>query len=110
MNETKPTISDLPSYTWEGLRDELSQKDLLHNLLSHLISVTQHAAEERLRYLGKRMTGTNIERFAEDERARFALNVQAYRQNRVTLTADDILNRPRHFLSAWAVAEKLEGR
>ena len=102
--------NDLSSHTWATLMEDLKAHGLFEEYLSELISVTGRAGEERRLRHGGRGTKVIIERWAEDSRQHFALLVRTLRQTRETLTASDILNRPQHWLTAWAIAERLEGR
>lgn len=110
-NKTKLAAgNDLSDYTWNMLMDDLRAAGLFEDYFSTCISATQEAAEERMRYAGRRMTSKNYDLYCDDEHARFALNVKALRRARYTITSDDLLNRPRHWLVAYALAEKLEAR
>jgi len=110
MTNHLASADSLSSYTWDSLMEDLKARGLFADHLSHLVSVTGNAGEERRRYHGSRATKVIIERYAEDSRQHFALLVQTLRQTPETLTADDILNRPQHWLTAWAIAAKLEGK
>lgn len=110
MTNHLAAADSLSSYTWDHLMTDLREAGMFESHVSECISVTCNAGEDRRRYHGSRATKVIIERYAEDSRAHFALLVQTLRATRETLTADDILSRPQHWLTAWAIAERLEGR
>jgi hypothetical protein len=103
--------NDLSDYTWYSLVEDLHAADLFNRYWHDIDSAIATSVRERMIYARARKTSTAIDRYTDDERARFALNVKAFRQTSPgPITATDILDRPRHWLVAYAIANLLSGR
>lgn len=102
---------DLSSYTWDLFMDDVRAAGMFDSHWFDIDLAINESVKDRMVYARARRTESNIDLYTNDEKARFALNVKALRQTPYgAVTPDDILDRPRHWLVAYAIAEKLAGR